>query len=152
MHITKLGSTSQATDYSGAVVQDQLYYPWGQEWQMVGAAQEKRFGLLGHRDLTETGLDPTHFRVFSSTQGRWLGRDPIHGPACDPQMLNLYAYVRNTPTNQRDESGAGGQRPGCYVPCFEFCMVFTVEEEGPLALVTCAAACRVFCDQDAFFN
>src|SRR5256885_752673 len=43
MHTTNLGSTSQSTDYSGAVAQDQLYYPWGQEWTTVGTSQEKRF-------------------------------------------------------------------------------------------------------------
>jgi len=79
MHINSLGSTSQATDYRGATAQDQLYYPWGQEWNTVGNAQEKRFARLGHRDTTEIGLDPTHFRMFSSTQGRWLSRDPRPG-------------------------------------------------------------------------
>src|SRR5207248_704308 len=105
LHATKLGSTSQATDYTGGVVQDQLFYPWGQEWQMVGTVQEKRFASLGHRDTTETGLDPTPFRVFSSTQGRWLTRDPKLGVACNPQTSNLYAYVRNNPLNLVDPLG-----------------------------------------------
>jgi len=105
MHANSLGSTSQATDYSGTMAQDQLYYPWGQEWNMAGMAQEKRFARLGHRDVTETGLDPTRFRMFSPTQGRWLGRDPKFGRVCDPQTLNLYAYVRNNPSNLTDPKG-----------------------------------------------
>jgi len=105
MHINSLGSTSQATDYRGATAQDQLYYPWGQEWNMVGNAQEKRFARLAHRDTTETGLDPTHFRMLSSTQGRWLSRDPRLGCIQHPQSLNLYSYVHNSPTNKVDPRG-----------------------------------------------
>ncbi len=106
MHPTKLGSTAQVTDYMGATAQDQLYYPWGQEWQMVGGtSQEKRFASLGHRDLAETGLDPTLFRMFSSTQGRWLGRDPLLGTLTDPQTLNRYSYLRNCPAAFTDPLG-----------------------------------------------
>ena len=105
MHSTKIGSTSQATDYTGAVAQDQLYYPWGQGWNMVGTPQEKRFATLGHRDETETGLDPTRFRMFSSTQGRWLAKDPHSGFTRAPQTLNRYAYALNSPSKYTDRDG-----------------------------------------------
>ncbi len=105
MHGNHLGSTSQATDYSGAMAQDQLYYPWGGDWNMVGTAQEKRFASLQHRDTTETGLDPTLFRMFSSTQGRWLSTDPARGCGDNPQNLNRYAYAGNSPTNRTDPRG-----------------------------------------------
>ena len=72
---------------------------------MIGTAQEKRFAILGHRDTTETGLDPTRFRMFSSTQGRWLSKDPKAGQVCNPQTLNRYAYVRNSPANLIDPRG-----------------------------------------------
>lgn len=104
-HSDRLASTTQVTDYSGAVAQDQLYYPWGQDWAVLGTTQEKRFARLRHRDTTETGLDPTHFRLFSSTQGRWLTRDPRRGCIQHPQTLNLYAYVHNNPTNLVDPKG-----------------------------------------------
>jgi RHS repeat-associated protein len=105
MHDTKLGSTSQVTDYSGAMAQDLLYYPWGGEWSMVGTYQEMRFARLGHRDETETGLHHRHFRMFSSTEGRWMSRDPLSGRAADPQSLNLYAYVHNAPCGLVDPTG-----------------------------------------------
>ena len=116
MHSTRIGSTSQGTDYTGAVAQDQLFYPWGQVWQMAGTAQEKRFALLGHRDATETGLDPTRFRMFSSTQGRWLSKDPKSGQLCRPQTLNRYAYVQNNSPNLIDPHGTNGGDRGGLVP------------------------------------
>lgn len=112
MHSTKLASTSQATDYTGRVAQDQLYYPWGQEWAMVGTAQETRFASLRHRDTTETALDPTHFRMFSSNQGRWLSKDLVMGRVCNPQSMNLYTYVRSTPPNAVDPKGTQPFGPG----------------------------------------
>jgi RHS repeat-associated protein len=79
------------------MAQDQLYYPWGQDWSMVGTVQEKRFARLGHRDTTETGLDPTLFRMYSSNQGRWFSPDPAGGSSQDPQSFNRYGYVSGNP-------------------------------------------------------
>jgi RHS repeat-associated protein len=123
LHGNSLGSTSQATDYSGAMTQDQLFYPWGQEWNMVGTAHEKRFASLQHRDTTETGLDPTQFRMFSSTQGRWFSTDPARGCGHNAQKLNRYAYVGNSPTNGTDPRGDYYcDFFGCYCDWFDpFC-------------------------------
>ena len=87
------------------MAQDQLYYPWGQDWNMVGTAEEKRFASLQHRDSTETGLDPTQFRMLSSTRGRWYSADPVYGRSHNPQSLNRYAYVVNGPSNRIDPFG-----------------------------------------------
>src|SRR5487761_1038086 len=105
VHTDKLGSTTQATDYTGAVAQDEIYYPWGQEWNMAGTYQEERFARLGHRDTTETGLGPTKFRIYASSEGRWFSTDPVGGRAGSPQSLNRYAYVLNHPINEVDPSG-----------------------------------------------
>ena len=77
MHPSRIGSTAQVTDYTGAVAQDQLYYPWGQEWNAIGGTQEKRFASLNHRDTTETSLDPTLLRIYSPSQGRWEVVPPL---------------------------------------------------------------------------
>ncbi len=103
-HGNSLGSTAQATDYTGAVSQDQLFYPWGQSWTMAGTTQETRFASLRHRD-SETGADPTLYRMFSSTQGRWFSPDPVPGTTSDPQTFDLYSYVTNNPTNRIDPKG-----------------------------------------------
>jgi RHS repeat-associated protein len=104
VHTDQLGSTGQVTDYSGTVAQDQLFYPFGQNWLTLGTSQEMRFASLRHRD-SETTLDPTQFRMFSSNQGRWLSPDPIPGQTCSPQTFNRYAYVSGSPTNKIDPKG-----------------------------------------------
>ncbi len=72
-HVNSLGSTTAVTDYTGAVVEDKLFYPWGQDWAMAGTLYEERFAKLQRRD-SETSLDRTPNRTFSSTQGRCPAR------------------------------------------------------------------------------
>jgi RHS repeat-associated protein len=118
VHINKLGSTAQVTDYSGAVAQDQLFYPFGQNWLTAGTSQEMRFASLRHRD-SETTLDPTQFRTFSSNQGRWFSPDPIQGCTSNPQGFNRYGYVSGSPTNRVDPEGLCDPvyDPYCFYGC-----------------------------------
>jgi hypothetical protein len=44
--------------------------------------------------------------MYSPAIARWASTDPAQGEADDPQSLNLYAYVKNNPTNFIDPSGA----------------------------------------------
>ncbi|WP_321470782.1 RHS repeat-associated core domain-containing protein [uncultured Paludibaculum sp.] len=60
----------------------------------------------------ETGLDYFGARYFSGAQGRFTTPDWSAKPApipfadlSDPQSLNLYAYVRNSPLKNRDPDG-----------------------------------------------
>jgi RHS repeat-associated protein len=71
---------------------------------MVGTMEEERFARLNHRD-SETSLDPTHFRMYSSGVGRWLSPDPLRACPLHPQNFNRYAYVGNSPTNRTDPHG-----------------------------------------------
>ena len=82
------------------MTQDEIAYPWGQDWSLVGTSEEERFARLQHRG-TETGFDPTLYRMYSSAQGRWLSPDPVQGCVMNPQGLDLYAYSptrRSTPS------------------------------------------------------
>ncbi len=72
--------------------------------RQVGTDTETRFASLHRRD-SESNLDPTHFRMFSSDEGRWLSPDPLAGDVSNPQSLNRYAYVGNNPTTLTDPSG-----------------------------------------------
>ncbi len=88
-------------------------------WTAAGnTVQEDRFAQLQHRG-TETVLDPTFFRMYSSRQGRWKTPDPKAGFISDPQTLNLYAYVTNNPTNLLDPQGDCPEQGYCgrYVDC-----------------------------------
>src|SRR5690349_19388572 len=101
-----LGSSTLVTNESGGVSDDVLFYPWGQMWTYAGALQENHFAGSDYRYPPD--LDPTQFRNYSSTKGRWLSPDPAGLSAVhpdDPQTWNMYAYVRNNPTTLTDPSG-----------------------------------------------
>jgi len=101
----RLGTTAIVTDWStGNVVQDELHYPWGQEWTMKGTMEEERFAMLQHRD-TETSFDPTHSRMYSSGDGRWQTPDSVRACPLHPQNFDRYAYVAGNPTNLVDPKG-----------------------------------------------
>jgi len=82
----------------------------------VGTDTETRFASLHRRD-SESNLDPTHFRMFSSDEGRWLSPDPLAGNILNPQSLNRYAYVMNNPTSFTDPLGLCRGDPGGGPPC-----------------------------------
>src|SRR5260370_29661416 len=103
------------TSEAGAVVQDQVYYPWGQVWSNAGNQYDTRFASLGKRD-DENPLDPTPFRMYASSQGRWLSPDPLGGDITNPQSLNRYAYVKKQSYNSNRPEGAGSL-PGMSVYC-----------------------------------
>jgi RHS repeat-associated protein len=76
---------------------------WGNE---VGGAGSARF--TGDLHDSESNLEHTLFRQYSSTQGRWLSPDPSGMAAADPtnpQTWNRYAYVGNSPLNNIDPLG-----------------------------------------------
>src|SRR5205823_7690063 len=104
IHQDNVGSATTMTDYTGSVQTDQLFYPWGQKWTQVGTDTETRFASLHLRD-SETNLDRTHFRLFSSDEGRWFSPDPKRGCGRNPQNHNRYAYVVNEPTRRIDPRG-----------------------------------------------
>ncbi len=55
-----------------------------------GGSQVSR--AVSERD-GETGLDYMHARYYASTQGRFIGVDPLSGNVADPQSWNHYSYV-----------------------------------------------------------
>jgi RHS repeat-associated protein len=133
-HMDSLETTSVVTDYStGAVVQDELHYPWGQPWVLVGALEEERFARLHHRE-SETDLDPTLYRMYSSNAGRWLTPDALGGQPVNPQSLNRFGYVDNTPTNQVDPQGLCELKAG--IPFSEH----ELTSAGWLPATTCSAS------------
>ncbi len=149
-HPNHLGSWTVLSKQDGTVNQDMLYYPWGQAW--TGANAEQRFASLGKHE-TETGLDWTMFRRYSSNQGRWLTPDPKSGSILDPQSLNRYAYVRNDPCTHTDPLGLGKCQPASGLASIvdEFSVLNTegYNQEGPLTVTFNPQAAELFSPYNA---
>jgi len=86
------------------VVARQLYHPYGDtRWQ--DGTLPTDFGFDGQRHDGSTGLVFMHARYYHAGLGRFTQADTVVPVAGEPQDLNRYAYVRNSPLNYRDPSG-----------------------------------------------
>jgi RHS repeat-associated protein len=109
VHQDHLGSTRLLISYSAtpglnAQVLDSMdYLPFGEIIAGGGSTTHK---FTGDERDSETGLDHTLFRQYSSSLGRWSSPDPLAGDISDPQSLNRYSYVRNNPLTGVDPLGA----------------------------------------------
>lgn len=103
-----LGSTSMALTVEGWPTQTSEFQPYGQEINWVASANHYKF--TGQERDNETGLDHFMFRTYSSTAGRWMSADPYLGSMdlSNPQSLNRYAYVGNSPLTTIDPTGLDG--------------------------------------------
>ncbi|MDY7079681.1 MAG: RHS repeat-associated core domain-containing protein [Chloroflexota bacterium] len=89
-----LGSTSLATDASGAEVTDSrtLYYPYGGvRWPTDGSTLPTDFTFTGQRN--------------DAALGRFISADTIVPEPGNPQSLNRYSYVSGNPLRYIDPSG-----------------------------------------------
>lgn len=120
VHADRIGTTNIVTDWNtGTVIQDELHYPWGQVWTTAGSSIEERFASLQHRD-TESNLDPTKYRMFSSDAGRWTTPDPadqFSANPVDPQSWNRYGYANENPAGNTDPYGLMACNPNYYHSC-----------------------------------
>ena len=104
LHTNNLGTTTVTTDQTGAELQDELFYPWGQDWTRAGLPYVMHFA--GMQAFENPGLVyPTDFRRYNPALGRWMSPDPLGGDVTNPQSLNRYAYVTNNPTTLTDPLG-----------------------------------------------
>ncbi|MBZ5565968.1 MAG: RHS repeat-associated core domain-containing protein [Acidobacteriia bacterium] len=107
-----LGSIRYAL--SGNTHAESDYYPFGGERVISNTlTTPNNYKFTGLERDSETGLDHTLFRQFSSNYGRWISPDP--SPCCtsgqNPQDLNRYTYVVNNPTSEVDPVGLRHCRP-----------------------------------------
>ena len=66
------------------------------------------YKFTGKERDSESGLDNFGARYNASTMGRFMTPDPLYiegSRLLDPQLLNLYSYVRNNPLSLTDPSG-----------------------------------------------
>jgi RHS repeat-associated protein len=108
LHADHLGSTSLATTYSGQEVDGSrtVYYPYGeQRWSASGGTLPTDFTFTGQRAEDGLGLMDYHARYYDPALGRFISADTIVPDPENPQDLNRYSYVRNSPLNYQDPSG-----------------------------------------------
>ncbi len=99
-------SARVSTDSTGNTVRTLGHFPFGELWYETGTASKWKFTSY-ERD-SETGLDHTWFRQYSSSLGRWMHPDPAGLAAVDPsnpQSWNRYAYALNNPLSNIDPTG-----------------------------------------------
>ncbi|MBZ5565027.1 MAG: RHS repeat-associated core domain-containing protein [Acidobacteriia bacterium] len=119
---------------SGNTHAESDYYPFGGERIVSNTlTTPNNYKFTGLERDSETGLDHTLFRQYSSNFGRWLSTDPAPCCSCskNPQGFNRFQYVMNNPTTLTDPSGRDpifgswatfppiGAPPGIDFNCFD---------------------------------
>lgn len=111
VHTDHLGSSAVLTDVSGNVVRRTRYQVFGQVASNVlqtGApvtTLDPAHKYTGQQLDADTGLVYYGARWYDAQYGRFVSPDSIVPDPLDPQSLNRYAYVRNSPLNATDPSG-----------------------------------------------
>jgi RHS repeat-associated protein len=99
-----LGSSRSITDSSGNLCYDADFYLFGAEKAVTNTCAQN-YKWTGLERDSETGLDHTLNRQYSSNTGRWLSPDSARGSAPNPQSWDRYSYVLNNSTNLTDRLG-----------------------------------------------
>jgi RHS repeat-associated protein len=96
------GSVRQVTDGSGVLKDTITYDVWGNIISESAPAWGGRYKWTGREVDAETGMQYNRARFYDPRTGRWLSQDPLGFDAGDS---NLYRYVSNRPSDQRDPTG-----------------------------------------------
>jgi RHS repeat-associated protein len=99
-----LGTGLMMVDGWGHVQQQSVYYPFGGE-RVITNNVANNYKFTGLERDSESGLDHTLNRQYSSNLGRWLSPDRLGGRVISPQSLNLYSYVLNNACSATDPLG-----------------------------------------------
>lgn len=104
-HGDQVGSVSAITDSSGAVVQRNVFSPYGKRLWQSGTLADNPFGLAAQR-MEPSGLYSMGARMMSPLAGMFTAPDPSDAPdPLQPQSLNRFSYTRNSPVNLVDPTG-----------------------------------------------
>ena len=103
-----LGSASIVMDDKGNMVEQSVFYPYGQDRSRIGAIKSE-YRFTGKELDDETGLHYFGARYYDSATGRFVSVDPLILDKTEkiinyPQQLNAYGYPTN-PYNFTDKNG-----------------------------------------------
>jgi RHS repeat-associated protein len=106
-HGDQLGSTTVLTNVRGEVLRRVLYKPYGEALLPTEPSPNgvPEFGFTGQRFETGLGIYDYGARFYDPALGRFLQPDALVRDAIDPQSLNRFSYVMNSPVNLVDPSG-----------------------------------------------
>jgi RHS repeat-associated protein len=110
-----LGSHSVITNATGTTCEQDIdYYPYGgvENDYCSGSGVSQRYKFTGKERDTESGLDYFGARHYASNLARFMVPDWAAKPTAvpyanfgNPQSLNLYSYVENSPVSRVDPIG-----------------------------------------------
>jgi RHS repeat-associated protein len=100
-----LGNIVGYADGNGAIVAAREFTPFGRVIAATSSSPDYPIGYSGQYTDAETGLVYYGLRYYSPRLGRFVNRDPIEEAGGN----NLFAFVRNSPTNGWDVRGLAGQ-------------------------------------------
>lgn len=93
------------TDANGVLVRSFGHLPYGDTWYESSPDPIKFTTYTRDAGTGESGLDYAMFRQYSSSSGRFMSADLLHGNVDAPQSLNRYSYALNDPINTVDPMG-----------------------------------------------
>jgi RHS repeat-associated protein len=152
----QLGSTTAITTASGTPCYQATFTPYGQEMTSQTTCQQN-YKFTGYERDAETGLDYAFARYYNSRLGRFMSPDPMGGGLGDPQSLNRYAYVGNSPLGSVDPTGMDkcelvrsvngvssgvsclGDQTMDFMPWIPWLMVYSVWSEFPCSDGICTS-------------
>jgi RHS repeat-associated protein len=106
-HGDHLGSSSVITDSTGAKVQALTYYPYGDvRTNVPGTPVNVPYKFTGQELDFSSNLYFYESRYYHAIFGRFISPDTIVPDPLNPQDLNRYSYVRNSPLNYTDSTGS----------------------------------------------
>ena len=103
-----LGSVTEVSDGSAALLGRYAFDPWGRRTVTAGT-DVTTVGYTGHRQSADGWA--AWFRTFDADTGRWLSEDPgvrfaaSYGSVALPAGPNFFAYGRNNPLRFTDPDG-----------------------------------------------
>ncbi len=103
-HSDILGSSSQASNLAGNVVQESHYKPYGEILSQTGNSTN-RYGFTGKERDAQSGLQYFGARYYDQRTGRWWGKDPVVGNTGSILSQNRFLYCENNPIKWIDVDG-----------------------------------------------